>query len=141
MKIDKYYIAGGVAILVILIVVFTQRSDWDANKFILSADSKGNLTPVSESYFEDQEKKIMEKVDRKVADLKAWKDRGGFAFLDATVTPFSCRNGQKHPHDEKQCIRQRGHNSCEGQIGCPEGTVMQKDRGSCRCVTLANLFR
>lgn len=69
MKIDKYYIAAGVALLVILIVVFTQRSDWNANRFILSADSKGNLTPVSESYFDGEEKKNLWKKSMGSSDL------------------------------------------------------------------------
>lgn len=141
MKIDKYYIAAGVALLVILIVVFTQRSDWNADRFILSADSKGNLTPVSESYFEGEEKRMKGVVDGKVADLTAWKDRGGFVFIEENVLPYSCGNGRKHRDDPSQCIRQPGQGSCKDQIGCPGGSVIMKDRGSCRCVILANLFR
>ena len=69
MKINKYYIAAGVALLVILIVVFTQRSDWDENNFILSADNKGNLTPISEKYFEDEEKRLIKVVNTKLAEI------------------------------------------------------------------------
>ena len=71
MKIDKYYIAGGVAILVILIVVFTQRSDWDATRHILSSDSEGNLTPISESYFEGEEQRLIGVVNAKLAEVNA----------------------------------------------------------------------
>lgn len=69
MKINKYYIAAGVAILVILIVVFAQRSDWDENRFILSADSEGNLTPISESYFDGEEKRLINVVNTKLAEI------------------------------------------------------------------------
>jgi hypothetical protein len=58
MKLNKYHIgAAGAVLVIILIVVFIQRSEWDKNRFILSADSEGNLNPVSESYFESNEKK------------------------------------------------------------------------------------
>jgi hypothetical protein len=53
--------------VVILIVVFTQRSDWDADRFILSADSEGNLDPVSEKYFADNEKALLASVDTRIA--------------------------------------------------------------------------
>jgi hypothetical protein len=71
MKINPYYIAGAVAVLVILIVVFTQRSDWDATRHILSSDSEGNLTPISESYFEGEEQRLIGVVNAKLAEVNA----------------------------------------------------------------------
>src|SRR5210317_247321 len=61
------YIALALALVITLIVVFTQRSDWDANKFILSADGEGNLEPKSEQYFDDKEKALFATVDQKIA--------------------------------------------------------------------------
>lgn len=67
MKFNKYYIGAGVVLVIILIVVFTQRSDWDANRYILSADNEGNLEPKSEKYFDDKEKALLASVDAKIA--------------------------------------------------------------------------
>jgi hypothetical protein len=68
MKFNKYQLAAaGIAVAIIVIVVFTQRSDWDANKYILSADSQGNLVPKSEKYFDDKEKALIASVDQKIA--------------------------------------------------------------------------
>jgi len=68
MKFNKYHIGiAGAVLVIILIVVFSQRSDWDANKFILSADNQGNLNPVSEKYFDDKEKALLAAVDQKIA--------------------------------------------------------------------------
>jgi hypothetical protein len=65
MKINKYRIgAAGAVLVIILIIVFVQRSDWNKSRFILSADSEGNLNPVSESYFESNEKKHIDEVGR-----------------------------------------------------------------------------
>ena len=68
MKFNKYQLAAaGIAVAIIVIVVFTQRSDWDANKYILSADDQGNLVPKSEKYFDDKEKALIASVDQKIA--------------------------------------------------------------------------
>jgi len=68
MKFNKYQLAAaGITVAIIVIVVFTQRSDWDANKFILSADGEGNLEPKSEQYFDDKEKALFATVDQKIA--------------------------------------------------------------------------
>lgn len=69
MKFDKYKLASavGIALVIIVIIVFTQRSDWDANKYILSADNEGNLEPKSEKYFDDKEKALLASVDAKIA--------------------------------------------------------------------------
>jgi len=67
MKINNYYIGLALVSVVILIVVFTQRSDWGADKFILSTDSEGNLDPVSEKYFDDNEKALLASVDTRIA--------------------------------------------------------------------------
>ena len=67
MKINKYYVAAATLLAVILIVVFVQRSDWDADKYILSADDAGNLEPKSEKYFDDKEKALLAAVDQKIA--------------------------------------------------------------------------
>ena len=137
MKIDKYYIAGGVAILVILIVVFTQRSDWDANKFILSADSKGNLTPVSEKYFEDQEKKIMEKVAGKVAELESLNGRA-YAYHGQTDPPAWCSRGHSG-HARMECNAAPSGPGCLGQIHCStkeQVVVHDVGRKKCKCMAL-----
>lgn len=73
MKFDKYKLASavGIALVIIVIVVFTQRSDWDANKYILSADDSGNLEPKSEKYFDDKEKALLAAVDQKIAAVNS----------------------------------------------------------------------
>ena len=137
MKIDKYYIAAGVALLVILIVVFTQRSDWNADRFILSADSKGNLTPVSESYFDGEEKKLMEKVDGKLRSLE-------FTYVKPVSGPSVMWRGQHRmvaEHGEwiprllkgESC----GQLASEGRYVCPAGSMayaVSKGNGRCGCV-------
>lgn len=67
MKINKYYAALAVLLAIVLITAFTQRSNWDADKFILSADDSGNLRPISEKYFADKEKALLVSVDTKLA--------------------------------------------------------------------------
>ena len=136
MKINPYYIAGGVALLVILIVVFTQRSDWDANRFILSADSKGNLTPVSESYFEDQEKKIMEKVAEKMRSLD-------FEWVKPVSGPNVMWRGQHQGSASsgqfKEILMAGGNCGgihAEGRYVCPAGSMPfthGKSNGRCGC--------
>ena len=71
------YIALALALVITLIVVFTQRSDWDPNRFILSADNSGNLNPVSEQYFKDQEERIMNLVNDKLKDVVRFNDAIG----------------------------------------------------------------
>tara|TARA_B110000902_G_C13825810_1_gene405499 strand:+ start:39 stop:467 length:429 start_codon:yes stop_codon:yes gene_type:complete len=137
MKINPYYIAGGVALLVILIVVFTQRSDWKADRFILSADSKGNLTPVSESYFEGEEKKMMEKVAGKLAGLE-------FTFVKPVSGPNVMWRNQHQSHASDGGWRERllngescGQIASEGRYVCPAGSMayaVSKGNGRCGCV-------
>ncbi len=72
-----YYIAALVAVAIIVIVVFTQRSDWDLNRYILSADSEGNLNSVPEQYFKDQEDRIMKLVNDKLKNVVSYNDAIG----------------------------------------------------------------
>ena len=70
MKFNKYNIgAAGAVLVIILIVVFVRRSDWDSSKYILSADDAGNLEPKSEKYFDDKEKALLTRVDQKNSAL------------------------------------------------------------------------
>ena len=69
MKINPYYASAGIALVVILITLFTQRSNWNKDKFILSADDSGNLSPISEEYFDNKEKALLAKVDAKLAQV------------------------------------------------------------------------
>ena len=69
MKIDPYYASAGIALVVILVILFTQRSNWNKDKFILSADDSGNLTPISEDYFDIKEKALLAKVDAKLVGV------------------------------------------------------------------------
>lgn len=72
MKFNKYQLAAaGIAVVIIVIFMFRQRSDWDANKFILSADDQGNLVPKSEKYFDDKEKALLASVDQKIAAVNS----------------------------------------------------------------------
>lgn len=73
------YITLALALVITLIVVFTQRSDWDPTRFILSADNSGNLNPVSESYFKDQEERIMNLVNDKLKNVVRFGDAIGIA--------------------------------------------------------------
>jgi hypothetical protein len=90
--------------VVILIVVFTQRSDWDADKFILSADSEGNLDPVSEKYFDDNEKALLASVDTKIAaaNKRITDVNNRVSSVDHKVnvqrTDFNNRNGHVDRH-------------------------------------------
>ena len=137
MKINPYYIAAGVALLIILIVVFTQRSDWDAANYILSADAEGNLTPVSESYFDGEEKKLMEKVDGKLRALE-------FTFVKPVSGPNVIWRGQHQSHasHHEWIPRLLGGESCgqlasEGRYVCPAGSMayaVAKGNGRCGCV-------
>ena len=69
MKINPYYASAGIVLVVILVTLFTQRSNWNKDKFILSADDSGNLTPISEDYFDNKEKALLAKVDAKLAQV------------------------------------------------------------------------
>jgi hypothetical protein len=72
MKLNKYHIgAAGIAVVIIVVIVFRQRSDWNRNRFILSADSEGNLNPVSESYFENKENEAIKKLGK---TWNGWQD-------------------------------------------------------------------
>ena len=63
---NKYYIGGAVALVTIVMVFFFQRSDWNKDRYILSSDNAGNLTPMSEAYFDAKEKALIAKVDAKL---------------------------------------------------------------------------
>jgi len=99
MKFNKYQLAAaGIALVIIIIIVFTQRSDWNKNRFILSADDQGNLNPVSESYFENKEKETMDKLSKA---WNGWQDsvkidnianRHGYYKVDCTPTPQTIAN-------------------------------------------------
>tara|TARA_B100000768_G_C11221869_1_gene350908 strand:- start:397 stop:888 length:492 start_codon:yes stop_codon:yes gene_type:complete len=96
MKIDKYYVAAAVALLVILVIVFAQRSDWDKNRFILSTDSKGNLTSVSEGHFENEEKRFMAKAEGQVKHINDARLMEAIALnygyvRTHCVPPFDCK--------------------------------------------------
>ena len=69
MNFNLYYIAAFAAVAIIIIVVFTQRSKWDLDRYILSADNTGNLKPISEKYFKDQEDRIMKLVNDKLKNV------------------------------------------------------------------------
>ena len=87
MKIDPYYASAGIALVVILVILFTQRSNWNKDKFILSADDSGNLSPISEDYFDKKEKALLAKVDAKLVGVLK---RGHHIKLKGTKDP-NCR--------------------------------------------------
>ena len=96
MKVDKYYVAAAVALLVILVIVFAQRSDWDKKRFILSTDSKGNLTSVSEGHFENEEKRFMAKAEGQVNHINRQMLKDSIALhygyaRTHCVSPWNCR--------------------------------------------------
>lgn len=74
MNFNLYYIAAFAAVAIIIIVVFTQRSKWDLDRYILSADNTGNLKPISEKYFKDQEDRIMKLVNDKLKNVVSFND-------------------------------------------------------------------
>lgn len=134
MKLNKYQLAAaGIAVVIIVIGVFTQRSDWDANKFILSADGQGNLAPRSEKYFDDKEKALIATVKQKIDAALS-----GMPKIVEWIGPHngaSCRHGAEG-HRPTNCIR-RGH--CRHSIQCPGSAVaVQVDssgRDRCACAT------
>lgn len=75
MKFNMYYIAAFVAVAIIVIVVLTQRSEWDLDRYILSADNSGNLKPIPEKYFKDQEDRIMKLVNDKLKNVVSFNDQ------------------------------------------------------------------
>tara|TARA_B100000768_G_scaffold69413_1_gene66744 strand:- start:35 stop:451 length:417 start_codon:yes stop_codon:yes gene_type:complete len=79
MKIDKYYAAFAVLLAIVLIAAFIQRSDWELDRYILSADNSGNLNPISEKYFKDQEDRIMKLVNDKLKNVVRFNDAIGIA--------------------------------------------------------------
>jgi len=85
-----YYIAA-LAAVAIVIVVFTQRSDWDLNRYILSADNEGNLNSVPEQYFKDQEDRIMKLVNDKLKNVVSYNDTIGI------TSPINLSKGRDSP--------------------------------------------
>jgi len=102
MKIDKYYAAFAVLLAIVLIAAFIQRSDWELDRYILSADNSGNLNPISEKYFKDQEDRIMKLVNDKLKNVVSYNDTigissGGRLGDDASRTSWVSFEGQG-PH-------------------------------------------
>lgn len=164
MKFNKYQlVAAGIAVAILVIVVFTQRSDWDANKFILSADGQGNLEPKSEKYFENQEKKLLSNVDTKLNNQLAEVGISVAAQkkkLDFLSSLYGDRHTQrsvithgpmlKPGHPGINCYegvldgkcKAHAHYGCARAITCPFGTVAVKvdtrgGTGTCLCTALA----
>ena len=92
MKINPYYAAAGIALVVILVILFTQRSNWNKDKFILSADDSGNLTPISEDYFDNKEKALLAKVDAKLAQID--KNKKDIKALNDGLMDHTCQSGK-----------------------------------------------
>jgi len=121
MKFNVYYIAAFVAVAIIVIVVFTQVSEWDTSRYILSADDSGNLAPISEKYFKDQEDRIMKLVNDKLKNVISYGDsialRSVFGALgvDAAASSYiSYEPGGAHQgpmvwRDLKPSIANRRH--------------------------------
>lgn len=91
MKINKYYAAFAVLLAIVLIAAFIQRSDWDADRYILSADNSGNLKPISEKYFKDQEDRIMKLVNDKLKNVVSYHDTIGM------ISPINLSRGRDSP--------------------------------------------
>ena len=145
MKFNKYHIgAAGAVLLIILIVVFVLRSDWDANKYILSADYAGNLNPLSESYFANKERDLKAHVTNEVKTVKKWAG-GNSDFLRNRVIKFkdmfgphngaTCHAGAEG-HRPTQC-KQRPGWGCRAAITCPPNTyAILAHNGRCNCASL-----
>lgn len=144
MQFNKYYLAAAAAVLVIILfIVFSQRSDWDSNRYILSADDDGNLNPISESYFQNEEIKqrsafeaMTQKLNKRVDDL-----RESLKYIVHVADYFGPHNGARCLHgsegrNPQDCIR-RG--LCKDSIICPGNAVPVQTDGSgrerCRCAT------
>jgi hypothetical protein len=91
MKIDKYYAAFAVLLAIVLIAAFIQRSDWELDRYILSADNSGNLNPISEKYFKDQEDRIMKLVNDKLKNVVSYNDTIGI------TSPINLSRGRDSP--------------------------------------------
>ncbi len=78
MKLTNYQLgAAAVLVLLAVIAVFVQRSNWNRDRYILSADNAGNLKPVSEKYFEDKQKAFENRLnimEKKVAPVWGFID-------------------------------------------------------------------
>ena len=147
MQFNKYYLAAAASVLVItLIIVFSQRSDWDSNRYILSSDNDGNLIPRSESYFEEKENArtnwVTGTVNNRVQGL-ANELRPRVTARNVAVAEYfgphngaSCSYGRGDGHSPQDCVR-RG--PCHESITCPGNTVPIQTDGSgrvrCRCAT------
>lgn len=149
MKFNKYYI-GALAAVAIILIIFSQRSDWDSNRYILSADNTGNLNPISESYFQNEENRIKSQVDAALAGQKKKVDfliglfgkrgvpgilRHGALFgpNDPGVSCQGVKRGNK--------CQAHGTFGCSRAINCPPGLVAirvePRDGGQCMCGSLA----
>ncbi len=70
MKLNSYQLGAAAALaFLVVIAVFVQRSNWNRDRYILSADNAGNLISVSEAYFDSKEKALLAKVDAKLAQV------------------------------------------------------------------------
>ena len=148
MKFNKYHLAAGAGLVIILIVVFVQRSDWDSNKYILSADDAGNLEPKSEKYFDDKEKALLNTVNQKNAALNEtvnkkfadWDNWYNLTFVKPTGGPGVHRKDGQHMHYAKIGRTDNGfgceHSRITGKYDCPVGSFGIATRlrfGECGC--------
>lgn len=66
------YIIGVIAAITALVFAFyyfTNSETWDSSRYILSANSDGNLKPISESYFESSINTSLAKMNTKLAQM------------------------------------------------------------------------
>lgn len=141
MKFNKYQLAAaGIAVVIIVIVVFTQRSDWDANKYILSADDAGNLNPVSESYFDNKEKELkneVKSIKKMVEGVSGllWQHPIKLEKMFGPHNGATCLRGSIG-HRPTQCLPNETLGCSQG-ISCPGGTyAITAANGYCNCASL-----
>ena len=136
---NNYYIIG-IATLIVLVLsfyYFTKSENWDSSRYILSADTEGNLKPISESYFEDEEKRYMAIADQKASAAEI-KSRYMWVRADGCI-------GGPNPHDQHRFCH---HSSwvgsttpCSSKVKCPPGTVARPlrdwpDSSYCGCTAM-----
>ena len=168
MKINPYYIAAAVAVAVIVIIFVSRRDnatrDWNSTNFILSADNTGNLTSISEAFFEQKETELLAEVDKltKVADSRSSANatalNTGYKQSDPRMEvtlrqlrPFFVNpTSGAHQNDKRMAMNNKTRSALskpEGHCGlahgvsggykCPGGTIpaaWNAGNGRCGCI-------
>ena len=130
---NNYYIIGiaSFVVLVLSFYYFTKSENWDSSRYILSADTEGNLKPVSETYFSNKEK-VHNKFVKDTVNGKL-----GHVLALAQTTRLKGQEGKTQHHNSWIYSMQQG-NTCAQLITCRAGAVARGNKGYCYCAAFVN---